>query len=71
MRKVDYLTIGICALAAALCYIDNPFSSPCFCISSTIGLVDSINKKVLPGALINGIFLTLNLAFTIKTIIGG
>ena len=70
MRKVDYCTIFICALAAALCYIDSPFSSPTFCISSTIGLVDSINKKVFPAALINGIFLALNLALTIETIRG-
>jgi hypothetical protein len=69
MRNVDYFTIGICALAAALCYIDNPLSSFMFCISSIIGLVDSINKRVLPAALINGIFLTLNLAFSIQTIL--
>ena len=68
MRKVDYATIFICALAAALCYIDSPFAAPTFCISSTLGLVDSVKQKVLPACLINGIFLTLNLAFTIESI---
>ena len=66
MRKIDYVVVFICAIAAALCYIGNPFSAPCFCISSTIGLIDSIKGKAISPALINGIFLTLNLACTIK-----
>lgn len=66
MRKIDYVVVFICALAAALCWIGNPLSAPCFCISSIIGLIDSIRNKVISAALINGIFLTLNLACTIK-----
>lgn len=63
LRKVEYLTIFMCAIAAAFCGAGSPLSAPCFVISSSIGLLDSINKKVLSGALINGIFLTLNLYF--------
>lgn len=66
MRKIDYVVVFVCALAAALCWTGNPFSAPCFCISSVIGLIDSIRNKVISAALINGIFLTLNLACTIK-----
>lgn len=66
MRKIDYVVVFVCALAAALCWVDNPFSAPCFCVSSAIGLVDSIRNKVISAALVNGIFLTLNLACTIK-----
>lgn len=64
MRKVDYITVFICATAAALCGADSEWSAPCFVVSSSIGLVDSIKNKVISGALINGIFLTLNLYFT-------
>lgn len=63
LRKIDYVTVFICALAAALCGASSPFSAPCFVLSSSIGLVDSMKNKVLSGALINGIFLTLNLYF--------
>ena len=66
MRKIDYVVVFFFFLAAALCWTGNPFSAPCFCISSIIGLVDSIRNKVISAALINGIFLTLNLACTIK-----
>lgn len=69
LRKVEYLTIFMCAIAAAFCGVGSPLSAPCFVISSSIGLIDSINKKVLSGALINGIFLTLNLFMTIKNFI--
>ena len=71
MRKIDYICIFLCTLAAALCYIGNPFSAPVFCISSVIGLIDSIKGKAICPALINGIFLTLNLAFTIKNFFMG
>ena len=63
LRKIDYVTVFICALAAALCGAGSPFSAPVFVASSSIGLVDSMKNKVLSGALINGIFLTLNLYF--------
>ena len=66
MRKVDYLMIFICALAAALCGAGHPLSAPLFVLSSSLGLVDSVKKRVLSAALINGIFLTLNLYNTIR-----
>lgn len=68
LRKIDYATIYICALAAALCYLGSNWSAPCFVISSSIGLIDSIKSKTLSSALINGIFLTLNLAIIIKNL---
>ena len=57
LRKIDYVTVFICAIAAALCGLGSP------------GLVDSMKNKVLSGALINGIFLTLNLFMTLKNFI--
>ena len=62
MRKIDYVIIFFCAFAAALCYIDSPFAAPCFIISSSIGLIDSIKHKTIAGAIINAIFLALNIA---------
>ena len=69
LRKIDYVTVFLCAVAAALCGIGSPLSAPCFVLSSTIGLIDSMKNKVLSGALINGIFLTLNLFMTFKNFI--
>lgn len=66
MGKIDYITIFICAIAAALCGVGSPWSAPCFVLSSSIGLIDSIKNKVISAALINGIFLTLNLFMTFK-----
>ena len=66
LRKIDYVTVFLCAIAAALCGVGSPYSAPCFVLSSSIGLVDSMKNKVLSSALINGIFLTLNLFMTIK-----
>lgn len=63
LRRIDYVTVFLCAVAAALCGGGSSFSAPCFVLSSSIGLVDSMKNKVLSGALINGIFLTLNLYF--------
>lgn len=63
LRKIDYISVFMCAVAAALCGGGSPFSAPVFVVSSSIGLVDSMKNKVLSGALINGIFLTLNLYF--------
>ena len=66
MRKIDYIIIFLCACAAALCGCGSWMSAPLFVISSTLGLYDSARKKVLSAALINGIFLTLNLYLTFK-----
>lgn len=61
MRKIDYVCVFLCAVAAALALVGSPVACVAFCISSTVGLVDAIRGKVLPAALINGIFLVLNL----------
>lgn len=61
LRKIDYIIIFLCAFAAALCGIGANYACVFFILSSGIGLVDSINNKILSAALINGIFLTLNL----------
>ena len=69
LRKIDYVTVFVCAIAAALCGAGSAWSAPCFVLSSSIGLIDSIKNKVLSGALINGIFLTLNLFMTFKNFV--
>ena len=66
LRRIDYIMIFMCAIAAALCGAGSAWSAPCFVVSSSIGLVDSIKNKVLTGAIINGIFLTLNLYVCLK-----
>lgn len=66
MRRIDYIMIFLCACAAALCGCGHWLSAPLFVVSSSLGLYDSIKKKVLSAALINGIFLTLNLYLTFK-----
>lgn len=69
MRKIDYIIVFICAIAAALCGIGSSWSAPCFVLSSSIGLIDSIKNKVISAALVNGIFLTLNLYCVFKNFI--
>ena len=69
LRKIDYIMIYMCAFAAALCYLGNNTSSIFFIGSSSIGLVDSIKHKVLTGAIINAIFLALNMAMFVKNFI--
>ena len=66
MRKIDYVSIFLCAIAAGLCWIDNPLSSFVFVASSTIGLIDSIKGKAVAPALINGIFFALNFGYSIE-----
>lgn len=68
MRRIDYIVVIVCATAAALCYINSKWSAPLFIISSLIGLFDSAKKKVLSAALINGIFLTLNIACLLRNL---
>lgn len=66
MRKIDYLTVFLCAAAAGLCWIGNPLASFVFVTSSTIGLLDSIKNKAVAPSLINGIFLALNFGNSIQ-----
>lgn len=66
MRKIDYVSVFLCATAAGLCWINNPLASFVFVASSSIGLIDSIKMKAVSPALINGIFFALNFACSIK-----
>lgn len=68
LRKVDWIMIYMCAIAAALCYLNNNAAPIFFIGSSSIGLVDSAKHKVLTGSIINAIFLTLNIATLVRTI---
>lgn len=70
LRKIDYVIIFVCAIAAALCGVGSKFAAPCFVLSSSLGLVDSIKNRILSAALINGIFLTLNLYNTFAHFFG-
>lgn len=69
MRKIDYVVVILCAIAATLCAISSPFAAPTFCLSSGIGLFDSIKNKIISAGLINTIFLTLNLFNTVCLLI--
>ena len=66
MRRIDYISVFLCAVAAGLCWIDNPLASFVFVASSSIGLYDSIKKGIIAPALINGIFLAMNFGFSMK-----
>jgi hypothetical protein len=68
LRSIDYIMIFSCALAAGLCYAGSNWSAPMFILSSSIGLVDSTRNKVLTGAIINGIFLALNVAVFVQNV---
>lgn len=66
MTRNDWISVFLCAVAAALCGVGSSLSAPMFCISSIFGLIQSVKAKVVSGALINGIFLVLNLYNTFK-----
>lgn len=66
MTRNDWISVFLCAVAAALCGINHPLAAPMFCVSSIFGLVQSIKAKAISAALINGIFLVLNLYNTFK-----
>lgn len=67
IRKIDYVTIFLCVIAAALCGCGSSLSSFFFVFSSSIGLIDNVKNKIVTGAIINAIFLTLNLYLIFKT----
>lgn len=69
MTRNDWISVFLCAIAAALCGVGSPLSAPMFCVSSIFGLVQSVKAKVVSGALINGIFLVLNLYNTFRLFI--
>ena len=66
MTRNDWIPVFLCAIAAALCGVGSSLSAPMFCISSIFGLIQSVKAKAVSGALINGIFLVLNLYNTFK-----
>ena len=66
MTRNDWISIFLCAIAAALCGVGSSLSAPMFCVSSVFGLIQSVKAKAVSGALINGIFLVLNLYNTFK-----
>ena len=66
MTRNDWISVFLCAVAAALCGVGSSLSAPMFCVSSIFGLIQSVKAKVVSGALINGIFLVLNLYNTFK-----
>jgi hypothetical protein len=66
MTKTDWISVFLCAIAAALCGVGSSLSAPMFCVSSVFGLIQAIKGKAVAAALINGIFLTLNLYNTFR-----
>lgn len=66
MSKTDWISVFLCAIAAALCGVGSSLSAPMFCVSSVFGLIQAIKGKAVAAALINGIFLTLNLYNTFR-----
>ena len=66
MTRNDWISVFLCTIAAALCGVGSSLSAPMFCVSSVFGLIQSIKVKAVSGALINGIFLVLNLYNTFK-----
>ena len=66
MTKTDWVSVFLCAIAAALCGVGSSLSAPMFCVSSVFGLIQAIKGKAVAAALINGIFLTLNLYNTFR-----
>lgn len=66
MKRNDWISVILCAIAAALCGVGSDIAAPMFCVSSIFGLVQSVKAKAISGALINGIFLVLNLYNTLR-----
>lgn len=66
MRKIDYVSVFLCAAAAGLCWIGSSFASFVFVSSSIIGLIDSIKAKAIAPALINSIFFALNFGTSVQ-----
>ena len=69
MRKIDYCIISLLATAAVLCYIGLPLAAYFFIISSTIGFIDGRKNKVKAAQIINAIFILLNVATIIRSVV--
>lgn len=69
MRKIDYIIIVLDIIAAMLTAIGSPFGAPFFVFASVIGLIDGIQHKAISAAIVNSIFLALNIYSTFDRII--
>ena len=69
MHKIDYVIIVIDVIVAMLTALGSPFGAPFFVLSSTIGLIDGARHKAITAAIVNSIFLALNVYFTVKNLI--
>lgn len=65
MKRIDYIIIVVDIIAAMLIALGAPF----FVVSSTIGLIDGAKHKAVTVAIVNSIFLALNIFCTIKNLI--
>lgn len=66
---IQNLNCFFLVLAAILTVTENPFGSPLFVYTSTVGLIDAIKNKSWQGTIINSTFLAMNFYFTILTIL--
>lgn len=69
MRKIDYIIIVVDIIAAMLTALGSSYGAPFFVISSIIGLIDGAKHKATTAAIVNGIFLSLNIFCTVKNLI--
>ena len=57
---IQNLNCFFLVLAAIFTVTENPFGSPLFVYTSTIGLIDAIKNKSWQGTIINSTFLAMN-----------
>lgn len=69
MKKIDYIIIVLDIIAAMLTALGSPYGAPFFVVSSIIGLADGIKHKATTAAIVNSIFLALNIFCSVKNII--
>lgn len=69
MKRIDYIIIVVDIIAAMLITLGSSFGTPFFVVSSTIGLIDGAKHKAVTAAIVNSIFLALNIFCTIKNLI--
>lgn len=69
MKRIDYIIIVVDIIAAMLTVLGSSFGAPFFVVSSTIGLIDGAKHKAVTAAIVNSIFLALNIFCTIKNLI--
>lgn len=66
---IQSLNCFFLVLAAIFTVTKNPFGSPLFIYTSTVGLIDAIKNKSWQGTIINSTFLAMNFYFTTLMII--